>query len=107
MPPADTSRRNPMASPRVLLGLTFLAAHLAASDATEPARLDSISADQAQHEREQLAAGQLRTFTEAMAEFRKTAEVVKYQSDGRELPGFIYRPRGEGRHPAVLWNHGS
>src|SRR4051812_17176683 len=75
--------------------------------AAEPVRLDDVSAEQARLEKEQLAAEQPHTFTDGMAEFRKTAEVVRYPAGERKLPGYLYRPRGEGRHPAVLWNHGS
>ena len=42
-----------------------------------------------------------------MAEYRRSAEMVRYESGGRELPGYLYRPRGSGPFPAVLWNHGS
>jgi dienelactone hydrolase len=42
-----------------------------------------------------------------MAEFRKTAEVIHYPSGERKLPGYLYRPHGEGKHSAILWNHGS
>src|SRR5438105_2053394 len=70
-------------------------------------KLDSISAEQAELEKQQLAAGQPHTFTDAMAEFRKTALVVHYPAGGRQLPGYLYRPAGSGPHPAVLWNHGS
>jgi carboxymethylenebutenolidase len=75
--------------------------------AAEPIKLDPISAEQAKLQQEQLTSGQPRTFTDAMAAYRQTAEMVKYPADGRELPGYLYRPGGEGRHPAVLWNHGS
>ena len=72
-----------------------------------PVELDSVSAAQAKLEKEQMEAGQPRTFTEAMAEYRKTAQEVKYKSGPYELPGYLYRPKQEGRLPAVLWNHGS
>jgi len=77
------------------------------SFAAEPVRLDPVSAEQAKLSKEQLAADQPHTFTEAMAEFRKTAEVIHYPAGERKLPGYLYRPRGDGPHPAVLWNHGS
>jgi dipeptidyl aminopeptidase/acylaminoacyl peptidase len=78
-----------------------------AAQSAEPVRLDPVSAEQAEAEKKQLSAGQPRTLTDAMAEYRKTAEAIHYQSDGRRLPGYLYRPRGDGKHPAVLWNHGS
>ena len=53
----------------------------------EPARLDDVSAEQAKLETQQLAAEQPHTFTEGMAEFRKTAQVVHYQASERRLPG--------------------
>jgi dienelactone hydrolase len=77
------------------------------SVAKEPVNLDSVSAEQAKLETEQLAAGQPRTFTSAMAEYRQTAELVHYGSGERQLPGYLYRPPGDARHAAVLWNHGS
>src|SRR5689334_21872747 len=78
-----------------------------AGHAAEPIKLDSVSAEQARLEAQQLKDNQPRTLTDAMAEFRKTAAVVHYFSDRRELPGYLYRPRGDGPFPAVVWNHGS
>ncbi len=89
----------------VALAVILGSAGLAAS--AEPVKLDSASAEQAKLEQEQLAAGQPHTLCEAMAEFRKTAELVHYQAGGRKLPGYLYRPASQGRHPAVMWNHGS
>src|SRR3954468_11433495 len=103
--PHDTTRRAPMIRLHWLAIVTIILTGI--SRGTEPAPLDPVSAEQAKLEKEQLAAEQPHTFTEGMAEFRKTAEVVHYQASERKLPGYLYRPRGEGRHPAVLWNHGS
>src|SRR5262245_9564529 len=76
--------------------------------ASEFPAIDSfLPLEQAKLETEQLSAGQQHTLTDAMAEFRQTAQVVHYQAGGRNLPGYLYRPAGEGRHPAVMWNHGS
>jgi carboxymethylenebutenolidase len=33
--------------------------------------------------------------------------LVSFPGDGLTLRGFLYRPGGEGEHPAVVWNHGS
>jgi dienelactone hydrolase len=73
----------------------------------ERAVLDPVSAEQAALERQQLAAADAHTHTEAMAEFRKTAQVIHYAAGERKLPGYVYRPAGDGPHPAVMWNHGS
>src|SRR2546423_1434964 len=70
-------------------------------------KLDPVSAEQAKLEQEQLAKDEPRTLTEAMAEFRKSAQEVQYKSGEYELPGWLYRPKGDGPFPAVLWNHGS
>jgi len=88
----------------VCISWCSLASFLKAAD---PLKLDAVSAAQAKLEQEQLAAGQPHTLAEPMAEFRKTAEVMYYLADGRRLPGYLYRPPGEGRRPAVMWNHGS
>src|SRR5262245_408433 len=84
-----------------------LCGRLAGSNAAEPIKLDPVSAEQAELEKRQLETGQPRSQTEAMAEYRKTAQEVRYPAGERLLPGFLYRPAGEGRHRAVLWNHGS
>jgi dienelactone hydrolase len=75
--------------------------------AAQPIELDPISAEQAKLEREQLESGQPRTLSNAMTEFRNTAQLVKYRSGERTLPGYLYRPKGDGHYPAILWNHGS
>ena len=80
---------------------------LSGGQAAENVKLDAVSAEQAKLEKEQLASNQPRTLTDAMAEFRKTAQSVQYQAGGRTLPGYLYRPSGDGPHPAVIWNHGS
>src|SRR5437660_611179 len=69
--------------------------------------LDSVSREQAELEKKQLAENQPRALTPAMAEFRKTAQNVEYPSGEFKLPGFLYRPKGDGPFPAVIWNHGS
>ena len=34
-------------------------------------------------------------------------ELIHYESfDGREIPAFVYRPRGEGPHPVIVYIHG-
>jgi carboxymethylenebutenolidase len=35
------------------------------------------------------------------------AQEVSFSGSGRTLHGFVYRPKGPGPFPAVLWNHGS
>src|SRR5256885_4760341 len=92
---------------KIALSLTMIAACLTRAAYAEPVKLDAVSAEQAKLEQKQLAEEQPHTLTEAMAEFRKTAEVVHYHAGERKLPGYLYRPTGEGRHPAVMWNHGS
>jgi len=92
---------------RIACGLALIFAWLNITEGAEPVKLDPVSAEQAKLETEQLTAGQQHTLTDAMAEYRQTAEVVHYQAGVRKLPGFLYRPAGEGRHPAVMWNHGS
>lgn len=80
----------------------------ASAPAAERIQLDSISAEQAKLEQQELAEkNEQRTLTDAMAEYRKTAEVVHYQSGDRRLPGYLYRPAGDGPFPALMWNHGS
>jgi dienelactone hydrolase len=88
----------------ISIGLSVV---IATGHAAESFKLDAVSAEQAKLEKEQLAGEQPHTFTDAIAEFRKTAQVVHYKSGERELPGYLYRPAGEGRRPAVMWNHGS
>jgi carboxymethylenebutenolidase len=34
-------------------------------------------------------------------------EEVVFPSGGRELHGFLWKPEGAGRFPAIVWNHGS
>jgi cephalosporin-C deacetylase-like acetyl esterase len=34
-------------------------------------------------------------------------EEVVFPSDGRELHGFLWKPRGPGPFRAIMWNHGS
>jgi len=89
------------------LSVVFCLALLGHDRAAENVKLDAVSAEQARLEREQLASNQPRALTDAMAEFRKTAQAVQYEAGGRSLPGYLYRPSSDGPHPAVLWNHGS
>jgi dienelactone hydrolase len=86
---------------------TLLLPNLNIAVAADALKLDAVSQEQAELEKHQLAADQPHTLTDAMAEFRQTAQVVHYQSGGRRLPGYLYKPAGDGPHPAVLWNHGS
>ncbi len=92
---------------RNAIAWTMLFACLTGTAFAETVKLDAVSAEQAKLEKEQLAAAQPHTLTDAMAEFRKTAVVVHYEAGVRKLPGYLYRPAGGGRHPAVMWNHGS
>src|SRR5262245_58710233 len=76
--------------------------------AADPPRLDPISAEQAKLEKEQLATKvEQRTLTPAMTEFRQTAQLVHYTSGEWKLPGYLYKPAGNGPFPALMWNHGS
>ena len=34
-------------------------------------------------------------------------EEVHFQSDGLKLVGYVFKPRGAGPFPAIVWNHGS
>lgn len=43
----------------------------------------------------------------AVKAFRKTAIEVTYPCGDMKLPGWIYKPAGDGPFPAVVWNHGS
>jgi len=90
-----------------LSAMTLCAWATCRSTAAEPIKLDSVSAEQARLEREQLGSGQPRALTNSMAEFRITAVLVKYPAGQRTLPGYLYTPKGVGPHPAILWNHGS
>jgi len=92
---------------RFLVGLILSALLIDINTAAERVKLDRISTEQARLEQKQLADDEPRALTDAMTEFRKTVEISHYKSDGRELPGYFYRPRGDGKHPAILWNHGS
>jgi dienelactone hydrolase len=89
------------------LALSLLSLAATVYGQATPLTLDPVSEEQAQLEKEELAAGKPHTQTAAIAEFRKTAEVVHYPSGEYHLPGYLYRPKGEGSFPAVLWNHGS
>src|SRR5207253_8369169 len=84
---------------------SILLATSAGAYSADSIKLDPVSAEQAKLEQEQLAKDEPRTLTEAMAEFRKTAQAVKYKSGEYELPGWLYRPKGDGPFPAILWNH--
>src|SRR6476469_2628013 len=80
----------------------------ATATAADRLKLDAVSAEQAKLEQQELAEKkEQRTLSDAMAEYRKTAEVVHYPSGERKLPGYLYRPAGSGPFPAVMWNHGS
>jgi len=37
----------------------------------------------------------------------KGAIVETFHNDGNKLVGYLYKPKGDGPFPAVLWNHGS
>ena len=45
--------------------------------------------------------------SDAVKAFRKTAIPVSFPSEGLTLRGWIYKPKGEGPFPAIIWNHGS
>jgi carboxymethylenebutenolidase len=91
----------------LLVGGFLLCVRVADGLGAEPVKLDQVSAEQADLEKRLLETDQPRTLTEAMAEYRKTAVEVRYVAGERMLPGYLYRPAGDGRRPAVLWNHGS
>lgn len=46
-------------------------------------------------------------FTVAAAIAQSAPEEVVFQSAGRELHGFLWKPEGSGPFRAILWNHGS
>ncbi len=73
----------------------------------EPFKPDSASQEQTQLEKKQLNDGAKHSLVTALADYRKTAEKVEYTSGEFELPGWLYRPAGDGPFPAVIWNHGS
>src|ERR1051326_264532 len=73
----------------------------------EPTQLDPLSREQAELERKDLANGTPRSQSSGIKEFRKTAQSIKYPSGNLKLPGWLYRPPGNGPFPAVIWNHGS
>jgi carboxymethylenebutenolidase len=80
----------------------------ATAHSAERLKLDPVSAEQAKQEQQELEMKkEIRTLTDAMANFRKTAELVHYPSGERKLPGYLYRPAGAGPFPTVMWNHGS
>jgi len=89
---------------RYCLAVLFLLP-LSASALDAPA--DAVSAEQAAHEKRQLAADERHSLAPAMAEYRQTAEKVEYPSGEFKLPGYLYRPAGKGPFPGVIWNHGS
>lgn len=39
--------------------------------------------------------------------FRKTALSVEFPGNGLTLRGWIYKPKGHGPFPAIVWNHGA
>jgi carboxymethylenebutenolidase len=77
------------------------------SSSAERFQLDAVSREQAALEREQMASAQPHTFCDAMAAFRGTARQVTYPARDDQLPGYLYKPAGDGPFPAVIWNHGS
>jgi dienelactone hydrolase len=89
----------------VAVVLSVGSAQVAAAQKDAPR--DPVAAEQAEHERKQLAADERHSLAPQMAEYRQTAEKVEYPSGDFKLPGFLYRPAGRGPFPAVIWNHGS
>jgi carboxymethylenebutenolidase len=87
--------------------LVWLAAAGAWASAAERADVDQVTREQAALERLQMEQGKSHEFSPALAAFRQTAELVSYSSGDYKLPGYLYRPMGEGPFPAVIWNHGS
>ena len=69
--------------------------------------LDDTTRQQAALEREELAAGKPHSQSTGIAEFRRTARLVTYPSGQYQLPGYLYKPPGDGPFAAVIWNHGS
>ncbi len=70
-------------------------------------KLDETTRQQAALEREQMAAAAPHEQSPAIAAFRQTAKIVEYPSGEYQLPGYLYKPEGDGPFPAVIWNHGS
>ena len=68
---------------------------------------DVVSQQQADLEKKALADNSPCTQTQAIVDFRKRAQRVEYPVGKLKLPGWLYRPAGEGPFPAVIWNHGS
>src|SRR5437588_9428776 len=91
---------------RFLFGV-FAVALLAPALRAEPLKLDSVSQQQADSEIAPLAETSPRSLVPALSEFGKTAQRIEYPSGRLKLPGFLYRPPGNGPFPAVMWNHGS
>jgi dipeptidyl aminopeptidase/acylaminoacyl peptidase len=88
--------------------LAVIGSLVASAPAAERIKLDAVTTEQAKLEQQELAEKkEMRTLTDAMTEYRRTAELVHYPSDDRKLPGYLYRPAGDGPFPAVMWNHGS
>jgi carboxymethylenebutenolidase len=96
-----------MAQTARLAFLVWLAAVGARALAAERADFDQVTRDQAALERLQMEKGKSHEFSPAMAAFRQTAELVSYASGNYMLPGYLYKPTGDGPFPAVIWNHGS
>jgi carboxymethylenebutenolidase len=85
-------------------GLAVACSTLSAADAD---KFDETTRQQAALEREQMAAAAPHEQSPAIAAFRQTAKIVEYKSGEYLLPGYLYKPEGDGPFPAVIWNHGS
>jgi carboxymethylenebutenolidase len=92
------------ASIALAVWLTGACSLLAAGEARP---LDELTRAQAALERQQMTSAQPHSQLPALAAFRQTAENVKYTAGEFSLPAYLYKPRGRGPFPAVIWNHGS
>lgn len=60
-----------------------------------------------EQEQEETTQSLLRTQSDEVKAFRKTAIPVSFPSHGLTLRGWLYKPEGNGPFPAIVWNHGS
>src|SRR5215470_9697144 len=65
---------------------------------------DAVSQQQADLEKSELASGAKHSQIPEIVAFRKNAQRVEYSAGQLKLPGWLYRPPGEGPFPAVIWN---
>jgi dienelactone hydrolase len=72
-----------------------------------PPKFDATTLEQAVEDQQVLDDGGEWKMTAAMGAFGKTVRRTTYQSGSRTLPGFLYKPEGDGPFPAIVWNYGS